>query len=156
MPRRVLAKEGPDPIDVHVGNRVRVRRTLLGMSKSALGEALGLTSQQVYKYEHGVNRISASRLWRLTQVLGVPVSYFYDDMPARNRRESGHWPPNVGFRGKSGRSGVPHGMSESSQKPTLAAHETTPQCGTTRCGWREPSTASGADVRACDDREVRV
>ncbi len=80
MPRRVLAKEGPDPIDVHVGNRVRLRRTLLGMSKSALGEALGLTSQQVDKYEHGVNRISASRLWRLTQVLGVPVSFFFDDM----------------------------------------------------------------------------
>ncbi len=82
MPRHVLAKHGPHPIDVHVGNRVRGRRTLLGMSQSALGEALGLTFQQVQKYEKGTNRISANTLWNLTQILDVPVSYFYDDMPA--------------------------------------------------------------------------
>ncbi len=80
MPRHVSAKDGPDPIDVYVGNRVWLRRTLLGMSQTALGEALGLSWQQVQKYEHGVNRIGASRLWRLTQVLGVPVSFFFDDM----------------------------------------------------------------------------
>ncbi len=81
MPRRATAKHGPHPIDVHVGHRVRRCRTLLGMSQSALGEALELSWQQVQKYEHGVSRIGASRLWRLTQVLGVPVSFFFDDMP---------------------------------------------------------------------------
>ncbi len=82
MPRRVTAKEGPDPINVHVGHRVRACRTLLGMRQSELGEALGLTFQQVQKYECGADRISASKLWQLTQILDVPVSYFYDDMPA--------------------------------------------------------------------------
>ncbi len=81
MPRHVAAKHGPHPTDVHVGNRVRLRRTLLGMSQTALGEALGLTFQQVQKYECSANRISASKLWNLTQILDVPVSYFYDDMP---------------------------------------------------------------------------
>ncbi len=82
MPRRATAKHGPHPIDVHVGHRVRGRRTLLGMRQSELGEALGLTFQQVQKYEKGTNRISASKLWQLTQILDVPVSYFFDDMPA--------------------------------------------------------------------------
>ena len=82
MPRRVTAKHGPHPIDVHVGHRVRLRRTLLGMNQSAIAEALGLTFQQVQKYEEGTNRISASKLWNLTQILDVPVSYFFDDMPA--------------------------------------------------------------------------
>ncbi len=82
MPRHVSAKHGRHPIDVHVGHRVRLRRTLLGMSRKTLGEALGLSFQQVRKYECGVDRISASKLWNLTQILDVPVSYFYDDMPA--------------------------------------------------------------------------
>lgn len=73
---------GPSPIDVHVGSRVRLRRTLLGMSQTALGDAIGLTFQQVQKYERGANRISASRLWALSNVLDVPVSFFFDDMPA--------------------------------------------------------------------------
>ncbi len=60
MPRHVAAKHGPHPTDVHVGNRVRLRRTLLGMSQSALGEALGQSSQLVHKYERGAIRISAS------------------------------------------------------------------------------------------------
>jgi Predicted transcriptional regulators len=70
----------PNPIDVHVGGRVRLRRTLLGMSQEKLGEALGLTFQQVQKYERGANRIGASRLFDLSRVLEVPVSYFYEDM----------------------------------------------------------------------------
>lgn len=73
---------GPNPIDVHVGSRVRLRRTLLGMSQEKLGEALGLTFQQVQKYERGANRIGASRLYDLSRVLDVPVSFFYDDMSA--------------------------------------------------------------------------
>ncbi len=70
----------PNPIDVHVGARVRLRRTLLGMSQERLGEALGLTFQQVQKYERGANRIGASRLFDLSRVLDIPVSFFFDDM----------------------------------------------------------------------------
>jgi len=71
----------PSPIDVHVGTRIRLRRTLLGMSQERLGEALGLTFQQVQKYERGVNRVGASRLFDLSRVLDVPISFFFDDMP---------------------------------------------------------------------------
>jgi transcriptional regulator with XRE-family HTH domain len=71
----------PSPIDVHVGSRIRLRRTLMGMSQERLGEALGLTFQQVQKYERGVNRVGASRLFDLSRVLDVPISFFYDDMP---------------------------------------------------------------------------
>ena len=70
----------PNPVDVHVGSRVRLRRTLLGMSQEKLGEAIGLTFQQVQKYERGANRIGASRLFDLSRVLQVPVSYFFEDM----------------------------------------------------------------------------
>ncbi len=70
----------PNPIDVHVGSRVRLRRTLLGMSQEKLGEAIGLTFQQVQKYERGSNRIGASRLFDLARVLDVPVGFFFDDM----------------------------------------------------------------------------
>ena len=71
-----------NPMDVHVGTRVRLRRMLLGMSQEKLGEHLGLTFQQVQKYEKGVNRIGASRLYDLGKVLGVPVQFFYDEAPA--------------------------------------------------------------------------
>ncbi len=70
----------PNPIDAHVGNRVRLRRTLMGLSQEKLGEAIGLTFQQVQKYERGANRIGASRLFDLSRVLDVPVSFFFDDM----------------------------------------------------------------------------
>ena len=73
--------ENPDPVDVHVGSRVRLRRTLLGMSQEKLGSALGLTFQQVQKYERGTNRIGSSRLYQLSRILDVPVSFFFDDMP---------------------------------------------------------------------------
>jgi transcriptional regulator with XRE-family HTH domain len=71
-----------NPVDKHVGERVRMRRMLLGMSQERLGEQLGLTFQQVQKYEKGVNRIGASRLFDLAQVLGVPIQYFYESMSA--------------------------------------------------------------------------
>jgi transcriptional regulator with XRE-family HTH domain len=70
-----------NPMDAHVGSRVRLRRMLLGMSQEKLGEQLGLTFQQVQKYEKGVNRIGASRLFDLAQVLSVPIQFFYDDAP---------------------------------------------------------------------------
>jgi transcriptional regulator with XRE-family HTH domain len=71
----------PNPVDIHVGNRVRLQRMLIGISQEKLGERLGLTFQQVQKYEKGINRIGASRLFELSRVLGVPVQFFYDDAP---------------------------------------------------------------------------
>jgi len=70
----------PNPVDIHVGARVRLRRTLLGMSQEKLGDAIGLTFQQVQKYERGTNRVGASRLFDLSGVLDVPVQFFFDDM----------------------------------------------------------------------------
>jgi transcriptional regulator with XRE-family HTH domain len=80
--RRAGRRKGdkPNPIDIHVGSRVRLRRNMLGLSQEKLGEAIGLTFQQVQKYERGTNRISASRLHNLSQVLDVPASFFFDDM----------------------------------------------------------------------------
>ncbi len=71
----------PNPVDVHVGIRVRLRRTLLGMTQTGLGDAIGLTFQQVQKYERGVNRIGSSRLYDLARVLEVPINFFFDEMP---------------------------------------------------------------------------
>ncbi len=71
----------PHPIDVHVGEQVRLRRKLLGMTQTDLGDALDLSNQQVEKNERGVNRIGSSRLLALTRVLDVPIDYFFEDMP---------------------------------------------------------------------------
>ncbi len=76
----------PNPVDVHVGSRVRLRRTLLGLSQEKLGEAVGLTFQQIQKYERGANRIGASRLFEFSRILDVPVSFFFDDMPENGGR----------------------------------------------------------------------
>ena len=76
-----MIKKVPNPIDVHVGSRVRLRRMLVGMSQEKLGEMLGLTFQQIQKYEKGANRIGASRLYQIAQILGVAVQFFFDDMP---------------------------------------------------------------------------
>lgn len=70
-----------DPVDIHVGARVRLRRTLLGMSQDSLGKALGLTFQQVQKYERGANRMGSSRLFKIANILEVDISYFFDEMP---------------------------------------------------------------------------
>ena len=70
----------PNPIDVHVGNRIRLRRTLLGLSQEKMATLLGLTFQQVQKYERGMNRVGASRLWDIGNVLDVPIGFFYEDM----------------------------------------------------------------------------
>ena len=79
----------PRPVDVHVGGRLRLRRTLLGMSQEKLGEAVNLTFQQIQKYERGANRIGASRLFELSQVIGVPVSYFFEEMSAEVKATRG-------------------------------------------------------------------
>jgi transcriptional regulator with XRE-family HTH domain len=71
----------PNPMDVHVGSRVRLRRMVIGMSQEKLGERMGLTFQQIQKYEKGTNRIGASRLFQLSQILDVPVQFFFEDAP---------------------------------------------------------------------------
>jgi len=76
--RYTVGRDGPRPVDVYVGRRVRRRRVLAGMSQDQLGERLGLTFQQVQKYECGSNRISASKLWDISNILGVPISWFFE------------------------------------------------------------------------------
>src|SRR3954470_4014359 len=78
--RAAPEKVEPNPIDVHVGHKLRARRTLLGLSQEKVGEAMGLTFQQVQKYERGANRIGASRLWDMSRILNCPVSYFFEEL----------------------------------------------------------------------------
>jgi transcriptional regulator with XRE-family HTH domain len=78
----MMAKKAPNPTDKHVGARVRMRRMMLGMSQEKLGDALGLTFQQVQKYEKGANRIGASRLQQISQILQVSVSFFFEGAPS--------------------------------------------------------------------------
>ena len=78
----MMAKKAPNPTDKHVGARVRMRRMMLGMSQEKLGDALGLTFQQVQKYEKGANRIGASRLQQIAAILQVPVSFFFEGAPS--------------------------------------------------------------------------
>src|SRR2546423_11250523 len=80
--RAAMAKKAPNPIDKHVGSRVRMRRMMLGMSQEKLGDSLGLTFQQVQKYEKGTNRIGASRLQQISQILQVPVAFFFEGAPS--------------------------------------------------------------------------
>ncbi|PHS79243.1 MAG: transcriptional regulator [Rhodospirillaceae bacterium] len=99
MPAKSTAKRSeqhpmlgtPRPVDVHVGARLRQRRTLLGMSQEKLGEAVELTFQQIQKYERGANRIGASRLYQLGQVLDVSVSYFFEEMPGEVQKTRGDY-----------------------------------------------------------------
>ncbi|MEM5502815.1 helix-turn-helix domain-containing protein [Ahrensia kielensis] len=74
-------KKVPNPIDIHVGSRIRLRRTMIGMSQEKLGDSLGITFQQIQKYEKGSNRVGASRLQNLAGILNVPVSFFFEDAP---------------------------------------------------------------------------
>lgn len=78
-----MPKKQANPVDGHVGHRVRLRRMLVGMSQERLGELLGLTFQQVQKYEKGINRIGAGRLFEVSEILGVPISFFYEDVEPR-------------------------------------------------------------------------
>ena len=79
----------PNPIDIHVGSRVRLRRTMLGQSQEKLGNALGITFQQIQKYEKGANRIGASRLQQIANVLTVPVAFFFEDAPSGTQSVTG-------------------------------------------------------------------
>ncbi|MCF6199651.1 MAG: helix-turn-helix domain-containing protein [Hyphomicrobiaceae bacterium] len=86
----------PNPIDIHVGSRVRLRRMLLSMSQEKLGDQMGLTFQQIQKYEKGTNRIGASRLYHISQILDVPVQFFFDDAPlAVNQSADGMSEPKM-------------------------------------------------------------
>src|ERR1700716_3122725 len=79
--RIIMVKKAPNPIDRHVGSRVRMRRMMLGMSQEKLGDGLDLTFQQVQKYEKGTNRIGASRLQQISHILQVPVAFFFEGAP---------------------------------------------------------------------------
>lgn len=79
----------PDPVDLSIGSRLRLRRLAIGLSQNAVAQALGITFQQIQKYERGTNRIVASRLFRLAQVLQVPVQYFFTDLPQAGRQAAG-------------------------------------------------------------------
>jgi transcriptional regulator with XRE-family HTH domain len=84
------AKKAPNPIDEHVGRRVRMRRRMLAMSQGKLGDALGLTFQQVQKYEKGTNRIGASRLQQISHILQVPVAFFFENAPNTSAPRGSH------------------------------------------------------------------
>ena len=95
-----MPKKQPNPIDAQVGNRVRLRRMLVGMSQERLGELLGLTFQQVQKYEKGVNRIGAGRLFEVSRILGVTIEYFYEGVNSQlagGFTEGGSSPPVMEF-----------------------------------------------------------
>ena len=81
---------GPRPVDVHVGERERTGRTLIGMSQTELGKHVGLTFQQIQKYEKGMNRITASRLWRFSLILGRPISWFFEGIGKQKRKGDDH------------------------------------------------------------------
>ena len=86
--RRTILRDGPNPVDVHVGRRVRERRLSLGMSQAKLGEYLGLTFQQIQKYEKGKNRISASKLWALSHFFKVPVEWFFEGLGETSQKQN--------------------------------------------------------------------
>ena len=106
----IRTRGGAEAVDVHVGGRVRQRRTMLGMSQEKLGEALGLTFQQVQKYERGANRIGASRLYHISEVLDVPINYFFEDI-------------SPSFTKKLGKAGLSEAQAEYDRDP-MAKRET--------------------------------
>jgi len=85
----------PNPIDIHVGSRIRLRRTMIGMSQEKLGDALGITFQQVQKYEKGANRVGASRLQEISRVLNTPISFFFEDAPGSPTAKDGFQESNT-------------------------------------------------------------
>lgn len=104
----------PHPVDIHVGSRVRLRRTMLGMSQEKLGEAVGLTFQQIQKYERGANRIGSSRIYQFSRILDVPVSFFFEDMPAEALKA-----PGVAVKGLSDTQQAPMDDDPMSKRETL-------------------------------------
>ena len=114
-----MAGKKPNPVDTHVGSRVRLRRMLLGMSQERLGDSMGLTFQQVQKYERGINRMSASRLYDFSRVLSVPVAYFFDGY---NESLPGQAPMSPEY--KYGRAGVAESADEEFDHEQILTRET--------------------------------
>ena len=113
MPNRIVKRDGPDHVDVHVGKRVRERRLSLGISQNGLGGYVGLPQQQILKYEQGTNRISASKLWAISHFFDVPIEWFFDGLgePSQEQEDvmtkpearqlAGYYlacPPHIRFR----------------------------------------------------------
>jgi transcriptional regulator with XRE-family HTH domain len=92
-----MATKAPNPVDRHVGSRVRMRRMMMGMSQEKLGDAIGLTFQQVQKYEKGTNRIGASRLQQISQALQVPVAFFFEGAPTGTGAAAGTDAPSPSY-----------------------------------------------------------
>jgi transcriptional regulator with XRE-family HTH domain len=88
--KQATVRKAPDPIDKHVGSRVRMRRMILGMSQSKLADGLGLTFQQVQKYEKGTNRMGASRLQQISHILQIPVPFFFEGAPQLTGQSKGN------------------------------------------------------------------
>lgn len=112
----------PDPVDIHAGARLRLRRNLVGMSQEQLGNALGLTFQQIQKYERGINRISASRLHQICKILNVSVDYFFDEMPVasdNNRPGMGEHASHEGME-----SNIAHFPDVATEREMLQGRET--------------------------------
>ncbi len=101
MKKKRASKGTADPIDRYVGSRVRVRRLGLGMSQTKLGQAIGVTFQQVQKYENGANRVGASNLYKMAKAMGVDVGFFYDGMPKSAAKGKGK-----GARGRGARPSI--------------------------------------------------
>ena len=112
--RKKGASDGPNPVDIHVGARLRLRRSLTGMSQEQLGKALGLTFQQIQKYERGANRMGASRLYQLGRILNVQVDWFFDELPSLKK-------PAAGFAesGQASLKGGPEGKADSADDPEI-------------------------------------
>lgn len=83
--RYIAGRDGPRPVDVYVGRRVKTLRVLRGMSQEELGKRVGLTFQQIQKYERGANRMGASRLWEFSSILGIPVEWFFEGVEGRSK-----------------------------------------------------------------------
>jgi transcriptional regulator with XRE-family HTH domain len=104
-----LRSENPDPIDIHVGSRLRMRRNLVGLSQEQLGKSLGLTFQQIQKYERGINRMGSSRLFQIAKTLSVPVAYFFEEIPASFSLST---PPGFADNEQSSLEGAPEKQSD--------------------------------------------
>ncbi len=130
----------PSPVDVHVGARLRRRRTLLGMTQTTLGDQLGVSFQQMQKYENGMNRISASRLFVLSRVFDVPVEYFFDDMP---REVAASSPAQGGGKAKKLPSYEPDPMTKRETMEFVRAYYKIEDANV-RKGLRELTKAVGA------------
>ena len=87
MPKASINRRGTTPVDTHIGQRIRARRTLLGLSQTDLAHAAGISFQQVQKYENGTNRVGASRLQQFSEALGVPPSYFFEGAPTIGKKQ---------------------------------------------------------------------